>query len=318
MNATRTGAMPLARGTQRGFVLFTMCLGVLIAQVDTSVVNLALAPIGASLHAEVGALQWVVDAYNLVYASLLLTAGTLGDFYGRRRIFGFGVGIFTAGSLLCGLAPDQTVLIAGRAVTGLGAALLVPTSLAILAVTYSDAHERAHAIGIWASCYGVALALGASLGGLLVAVAGWRSVFIMTVTIGALALAMMLKVLPETRDAAGRRLDLMGQTLAILTLALLTLAAIDGPRWDALPVAVCLGAAVLAAAVFLVVEARTEGALVPLAILRRPGLLATMPVASLMTFGMYAMLFLTPLYLQQQHGASVVAAAFELLPPSVR
>ena len=166
---------------RRSLILLTMCLGILIAQVDTSVVNLALAPIGKALNAPVSVLQWVIDAYNLVYASLLLTAGTLADLYGRRRIFALGVAIFTVGSLICGFAPSEGILIGGRALTGLGAALLVPTSLAILAVTYEDAAERAHAIGIWASCYGVALAIGPSLGGFLVSGAGWRSIFLMIV-----------------------------------------------------------------------------------------------------------------------------------------
>src|ERR1041385_95884 len=141
--ASRSAARP-------ALVLTTMCLGALMAQIDTSVVNLALKEIGADLHSGVNALQWVVDSYNLVYASLLLTGGTLGDLYGRRRIFVYGVSILLAGSLICGFAPDISVLIAGRALTGLGAALLIPCSLSILAVTYSDPKERAQAIGIWA------------------------------------------------------------------------------------------------------------------------------------------------------------------------
>ena len=157
MTATRLARPASGAGAgnswQARSILLTMCLGILIAQIDTSVVNLALAPIGtASMPRHV--LQWVIDAYNLVYASLLLTAGTLADLYGRRRIFALGVALFTVGSLVCGFAPDEVVLVAGRALSGLGAALLVPTSLAILAVTYEDAAERARALGIWASCYG--------------------------------------------------------------------------------------------------------------------------------------------------------------------
>ena len=302
--------------TRRGLVLLTMCLGILIAQVDTSVVNLALAPIGKALDAPVSVLQWVIDAYNLVYASLLLTAGTLADLYGRRRIFALGVAIFTVGSLICGFASDEVTLIAGRALSGLGAALLVPTSLAILAVTYDDAAERAHAIGIWASCYGVALAIGPSLGGFLVSGAGWRSIFLMIVPFALVALGLTLRV-PESSDPEGRHLDLPGQSLAVVTLALLTFAAIEGPHWSGWVTLACLAIALIAGAAFLMLEARTEGALLPLAILKRRGLAVSMAVASMMTFGMYGMLFLVPLYLQQQRGASVIAAGLELLPLSI-
>jgi MFS transporter, DHA2 family, methylenomycin A resistance protein len=298
-------------------VLVTTCLGILIAQVDTSVVNLALAPIGKALNAPVSVLQWVIDAYNLVYASLLLTAGTLADLYGRRRIFALGIAIFTVGSLICGLAPDETILIAGRALSGLGAALLVPTSLALLAVTYEDAAERAHAIGIWASCYGVALAIGPSLGGFLVHGAGWRSIFLMIVPFALVALGLTLRALPESSDPEGRQLDLQGQGLAIVTLALLTLAAIQGPHWSAMVTIGCIVVALAAGAAFLMVEGRTEGALLPLSILKRRGLSVSMAVAGLMTFGMYGMLFLVPLYLQQLRGASVIAAGLELLPLSI-
>ncbi|HEX3972902.1 MAG TPA: MFS transporter [Stellaceae bacterium] len=303
--------------TRQSLVLLTTCLGILIAQVDTSVVNLALAPIGKALSAPVSVLQWVIDAYNLVYASLLLMSGTLADLYGRRRIFALGIAIFTVGSLICGFAPDEMVLIGGRAVSGLGAALLVPTSLAILAVTYEDAAERAHAIGIWASCYGVALAIGPSLGGFLVHGAGWRSIFLMIVPFALVALGLTVRALPESSDPQGRRLDLPGQIFAIATLALLTLAAIEGPHWSAAATLVCIAVAVIAGVTFLSNEARTEGALLPLPILKRRGLSVAMAVAALMTFGMYGMLFLVPLYLQQLRGASVIAAGLELLPLSV-
>ena len=316
MMATQLGAMKHVRRAHRPLILFTMCLGVLIAQVDTSVVNLALAAIGNALDVPVAVLQWVIDAYNLVYASLLLTAGTLADLYGRRRIFALGVGLFTIGSLICGFAPGEGMLIAGRALTGLGAALLLPTSLAILAVTYDDSKERAHAIGIWASCYGVALAIGPSLGGFLVSVAGWRSVFLMIVPVAVLALGLALHI-PESRDPAGRQLDLPGQMLAIIALSMLTLAVIEGPRWGFEVTLICSAIAIVAAVLFVAVEARTEGALLPLDILKRRGLAVVMAVASLMTFGMYGMLFLVPLYLQQQRGASVIAAGLELLPLSI-
>jgi MFS family permease len=162
-----------------GLILLTMSLGVLIAQIDTSVVNLAVKPIGADFNADVTALQWIVDAYNLAYASLLLSAGTLADLYGRRLIFAFGIALFTLGTLVCGLAPDVPTLVAGRAVAGLGAALEVPASLAILTITYPDTKERTRALGIWASCYGIAMVIGPTAGGVLVDASGWRSIFLL-------------------------------------------------------------------------------------------------------------------------------------------
>ena len=164
-----------------GLILLTMSLGVLIAQIDTSVVNLAVKPIGTDLKASVTELQWIVDVYNFVYASLLLTAGTLADLYGRRRIFGLGIALFTLGTVVCGLAPDVPTLVAGRAVAGLGAALEVPASLAILTIAYPDTKERTRALGIWASCYGIAIVIGPTAGGALVDAFGWRSIFLLII-----------------------------------------------------------------------------------------------------------------------------------------
>jgi len=173
-------------------ILFTTSLGVFIAQLDSQVVNLAIKAIGSDLNAGINALQWVLDSYNLLYATLLLTGGTLGDLYGRTRIFTIGIGLIVLGSIVCAAAPNSAILIAGRAITGVGAALEVPTSLAILTVAYSDDKERARAIGIWASCNGLALAAGPTVGGLLVDAAGWRSIFILVVPVSVLAMVLAM------------------------------------------------------------------------------------------------------------------------------
>lgn len=304
---------------RRTVVLVTMCLGVLVAQIDTSVVNLALKRINADLAADLSRLQWVVDGYNLAYASLLMTGGVLGDLYGRRRIFALGIALFTLGSIVCGLAPNVTALIAGRAIAGVGAALEVPATLAILTVTYPDAEERARPLGIWASCNGLAFIIGPTLGGLLVDHAGWRSIFLLIVPLGALALWLAWKSVPESSAPKGRHLDLPGQTLAVLALGALALTVIEGPGWGWTSPFV-LGAAavcIAATAAFLRVEARTRGALLPLSLFSEKQLSASLAITACMTFGMYAMLFLTPLYLQSVRGASALTAAFELLPMSV-
>ena len=303
----------------RTLILLTMSLGVLIAQVDTSVVNLAIKQIGSSLHAGVSVLQWVVDAYNLVYASLLLTAGGLADIYGRRRVFILGIVLFTAGSLVCGLAPNAAVLVIGRGVAGLGAALEIPTSLAILTVAYPDTRERTRALGLWASCIGIAFVIGPTLGGILVDAAGWRSIFLLIVPICIVALALALTAVPESKDPKGRSLDVPGQVLAIAALGALSVGVIEGPHWgwvspySILSFAIALVAAVL----FFRLQARSDNGLMPLSILKSKVFSASLGIAAAMTFGMYAMLFLTPLYLQVVRGASALVAGFELLPMSV-
>jgi EmrB/QacA subfamily drug resistance transporter len=302
----------------RSLVLLTMCLGVLVAQIDTSVVNLALRRIGADLAADVSRLQWVVDAYNLAYASLLMSGGVLADVLGRRRIFALGIALFTLGSLVCGFAPDVGTLIAGRAIAGIGAALEVPATLAILTVTWPDARERALPLGIWASCNGLAFVIGPTLGGVLVDHAGWRSIFLLIVPPCALAL-MLARRMTESAAPQGRRLDLPGQALAILALGGLALVAIEGPNWgwtSPWSLAAMLTCA-LSAMLFLRVEATQDSALLPLGLFAGKTLGAALAITACMTFGMYAMLFLTPLYLQAVHGATALRAALELLPMSL-
>ena len=300
-------------------VLITTSLGVLIAQIDTSVVNLALKHVGADLGAGVSALQWVVDAYNLAYASLLLTAGTLADLYGRRRIFAIGIALFTLGSLVCGLAPDTATLVGGRAIAGIGAALEVPTSLAILTIAFPDTKERNWALGLWASCNGLAFIIGPTLGGVLVDVAGWRSVFLLIIPLAIIGLALSFTSISESKDPAGRRLDLPGQGLAVVALGGLSLAVIEGPRWGWLS-DLSLGSfamSAVAAVWFIRRQAGAEGALVPLPLFKNRVFSASLVVAGCMTFGMYAMLFLVPLYLQSARGDSALVAGLALLPLSV-
>jgi EmrB/QacA subfamily drug resistance transporter len=293
-----------------------MCLAVLIAQIDTSVANLVTRPIAAQFHAGVSTLQWVVDAYNLAYACLLLTGGTLGDLYGRRRVFRLGLAAFTAGSLVCGLAPGITLLIAGRALTGLGAALALPSSLAILTVSFPGARQRAHAIGIWAGCNGIGLAISPTLGGVLVAHAGWRSVFLLIVPIALAGWWLAHRRVPESADPHGRRLDPAGQVFAIVALAAPVLAVIEAPRlgWTAWPVLAAIATGATALAAFLAVQRGRDDGMVPLALFRNRAFSAAMAVAALMTFGIYGMLFLLPIYLQAVRGTALDLVGLELLP----
>ena len=199
MSSARSDRAPVAAP----LILFVTCLGCLTAQIDTSVVTLALRRMDDDLHIGVAGLQAVVDSYNVAYASFLLTGGTLGDLYGRRRVLIAGFALFVLGSAASGFAPGPGLLIAGRAVSGLGAALSVPTSLAILAVAYPDGPRRGRAIGFWAGCNGLAFALGPTIGGWLVEFAGWRSIFLMIVPVSALGLGLAWTSVPEFERSRG-------------------------------------------------------------------------------------------------------------------
>ncbi|HTW26987.1 MAG TPA: MFS transporter [Acetobacteraceae bacterium] len=300
--------------TRHRGVLVALCLGVLVAQTDSLVANLAVREIGVRLHAGVAALQWVVDAYNLAYAVLLLTGGLLGDLYGRRRGFVAGVALFLVGSATCGLAPTIGVLIIGRAVAGTGAALLLPCSLAILRVVWTDAAARGRAIGLWAACNGIAIAIGPTLGGVLIQTTGWRSVFLLILPPAALALALALRAVPESADPHGRHFDATGQITGALTLGALAMAAIQG-RDDPRVLAGAVTVSMLAGAVFVAAERRRgAAALVPLGLLRLPALVGALAAAAGMTFAMYGMMFLVPLVWQAADGRSALAAGLALVP----
>ena len=305
-----------AKETRPRLVLVATSLGVLFAQIDTSVVNLAIRSIDADLHAGISAMQWVVDAYNLVYASFLLTGGTLGDLYGRRRVFVAGILLFIVGTLVCALAPNAATLIAGRVVSGLGAACMVPMSLVLLALAFPDRRERAHAMGVWASCNGLAFIIGPMLGGWLVDTIGWRSIFYMILPVCAAALALTYAAVRESAEPSGRRLDLPGQALAITGLVAFAFAAIEGSHWGwTSPIIV--GTVMLAVAVFpllVFVEGCTPGPLLPLEYLARPTFSASLAIAGLMTFGMYALLFIMPLYFQTVRGETPFVTGLAMMP----
>ena len=308
-------------GNQRraGAVLVTMCFGVFLAQLDSSVVFLGLKHIGGDLHASISEMQWVLDSYNLVYATFLLTGGALGDLYGRLRVFACGVALIVIGSLVCALAPDGVTLITGRAITGLGAALEVPSSLAIVSITFPDTAARGRALGFWASCNGIAMAIGPTIGGFLVDSVGWRSIFFLSVPIGLLTLLLGYLYVGESRHPHGRQLDPTAQLLAVIGLGALSFVTIEGQHrgWGS-PLIVGMALAAIGAAIaFLLVERGRPGAMVPLDIFQTASFNAALAVAGLMTFGMYSMLFLMPLYFQSITGASAFVAGLELLPVSI-
>lgn len=314
INTRIVDSTPARGASHRPLALIALCLAVLVAQVDTAVVNLAIHPIGAYFDAGVGAMQWVIDSYNFLYAVLLLTGGLLADLYGRRLIFMAGALVLTLASLGCALAPSIAILIAARAVAGLGAALIIPASLANIRVVWQQPAERGRALGIWAACNGLALAIGPTLGGILIHHFGWPSVFLIAIPLGAAALLLAPLSIPESRDPVGRRFDAPAQALGMVALGALAFAAIEShASWTLALLALAVSA--ISAILFVRVEAaKGAAALVPLDIFRIREFRGAAVATAGMTFGMYGTLFLLPLTWQSVGGMSATQAGLAMMP----
>lgn len=283
---------------------------------DTSIVNLALASIGAEFSAGVTTLQWLVDGYALVFASLLLGAGALGDRFGAKGTFMCGVTVFTLASALCGLAPNIEALQISRVVQGIGAAMLVPNSLAALNNAYAGSLHRPKAIAAWASSGALGVATGPVLGGLLVQSLGWRSIFIVNVPVGLLALWLTRHRIPQGPRNPSHSFDTVGQLLAVGTLASATYTLIDlsytrsGSVAFWISGAVCVGLTIG----FVAVEARHHSPMLPLPLLRRPTLGPVALVGLLHNVSFFGLIFVLSLYLQRLRGLSPVDAGLLFLP----
>jgi len=282
-----------------------MCAGMFLVQLDVTVVNVALPAIGADLHGGLEAQQWVVDGYAIVLAALLLIGGALGDVFGHRRIVLAGFALFGAASAACGLAGTAPWLVAARAGQGLGAALLLPGTLAVITNAYPGHAERARALGIWAGVSALALSAGPVLGGAVVTVAGWRPVFWLNVPVVLAAALATRRLVPRGERGPRRRVDVAGVATAVPALAAGVYAVIAGN------VAVAV-AAVVALAVFLAVERRSADPMLPLDIARRT--LSANFVAAAMNFAGIGSILLLTLYLQGVRHASPLEAGLEVLP----
>ncbi len=317
MVAAQTTASPRATREQ-WFALAVVCLAVVVIVLDNSIMNVALPSIERDLHADSSQLQWTVDAYSLVFASLLLTAGTLGDRYGRRGTLMTGLAVFGGGSALAAFAPGVGWLIAFRALMGIGAAAIYPTTLSIITNMF-EGQERARAIGIWAALAGVGVALGPILGGVLLDRWWWGSVLLVNVPIVAVSLVLLPLVVPTSRDPRARRLDLGGAALSTAGLTALLYGIIEAPRrgWTAPPVAgsIVLGIVVLLG--FATWEWRTREPMLPLDFFRRARFSAATVALSLTFFGLFGYIFLLTQYLQFVRGLSPLAAGVRLAPPAL-
>ena len=291
-------------------------MSLFIVGLDSTIVNVALPSIGRELHSSVSGLQWTIDAYTLVLASLLMLSGSTADRVGRRRTFQAGLAVFTAGSLLCSLAPSLGWLIAFRMVQAVGGSMLNPVAMSIITNTFTDQRERARAIGVWGAVFGLSMALGPVAGGALVDSVGWRGIFWVNIPVGIAAIVLCALFVPESRADRARRPDPVGQVLLIVLLASLTYAIIEGPSrgWGSPLIAGLFGLAAVALAVFVPYELRrTEPLLNPRFFGSAPFAGAT--VTAVIAFAaLGGFLFLNTLYLQDVRGFSALTAGLYLLP----
>jgi DHA2 family methylenomycin A resistance protein-like MFS transporter len=296
--------------------LAAMSLGYGVVQLDVTIVNTALNSIGTSLGGGVSELQWVVSAYTVAFAAFILTAGALGDRIGAKRIFMAGFAIFTAGSVGCALAPNAATLIAARAVQGFGAAILVPNSLALLSHAYTDQKARGRAVGIWAAGASLTLTAGPLLGGALIALIGWRSIFFVNLPIGLAGLWLTWRYASETARSPQREVDLPGQIAAIAALGCLAAAIIEGGAagWtDPFVITGFVASAVLAA-LFVLREQRAAQPMLPLTLFRHRMFALTSLVGLLVNVAFYGLIFVFSLYFQRVNGWSPFATGLAFLP----
>ncbi|MBN0048252.1 MFS transporter [Streptomyces actuosus] len=309
--------MPEPSPRRRLLVLAVCCTSLLIVSLDVTALNVALPSVQRELHATTAGLQWTVDAYTLVLASLLMLAGSTADRVGRKRVFMAGLVVFTAGSLLCSLAPDLSSPVAFRMVQAVGGSMLNPVAMSIITNTFTDPRERARAIGVWGAVVGLSMAAGPLVGGLLVENVGWRSIFWVNLPVGLTALLLTAALVPESRAPRARRPDPVGQVLVVVLFGTLTYAIIQAPESGA--VAVLPYAALAAAALLglLRYEPRRAEPLVDLRFFRS----APFSGATVIAVGAFAalggFLFLSTLYLQNVRGLNALHAALWMLPMAV-
>jgi EmrB/QacA subfamily drug resistance transporter len=304
---------------QGRWVVAATVLGSGMASLDATVVGIALPRIGVDFGVGVSSLQWVVTAYTLTLAAFLLLGGTLGDHYGRRRIFTFGIIWFTAASLLCAVAPNATTLIAARALQGVGAALLTPGSLAILQSSFRP-EDRARAIGAWSGFGALANAGGPILGGYLLSLGSWRWLFLLNLPVAAMVLAVTQRHVPESSDSSATgRIDLPGAAVAVLALSTLTFGLIEAPDlgWSSPAVAGCLTLGVVAFVAFFVIEQRSEAPMLPPEMFTARQFTATNAVTFLVYGALGGVLFLLPVALQQVADYTPLQAGLTLVPVTI-
>ncbi len=308
--------MPDLSRRRRLLVLAICCMSLLIVSLDNTVLNVALPSMQRDLHTSVSGLQWTIDAYTLVLASLLMLSGSTADRIGRRRTFQVGLTLFTGASLLCGLAPGLEWLIAFRMLQAVGGSMLNPVAMSIITNTFTDPRERARAIGVWGGVVGISMAAGPIIGGTLVESTGWRAIFWVNVPIGMAALLLTRIHVPESRAPRARRPDPVGQALMIVLLASVTYAIIEVPGrgWGSPVIITCVPLAVCALLGLLWYEPRREEPLIDLRFFRSAPFSGATVVAVCGFAALGGFLFLNTLYLQDVRHHDALHAGLFMLP----
>ncbi|CAM3932939.1 MFS transporter [Smaragdicoccus niigatensis] len=301
---------------RRMLILGTCCLSLFIVGIDVAAVNVALPSISHDLHASPTQLQWVVDAYTLVLASLLMLGGSQGDRFGRKRVFQIGLTLFAVGSLACSLAPTAGILIAARMLQAIGGSMMNPVAMSIITNTFIEPRERARAIGVWGGAVGLSLALGPVVGGALVTAVDWRAIFWINVPVAILAIALTGLFVPSSKAARPRRFDPLGQILVMTFLASLTYAIIEGDQlgWTSPTPTTCFAVAATSLALLIIVESRQAEPLIDPRLFRSLPFSGAVSTAILGFASMGGFLFLNTLYLQQVRGFSPLGAGLMTLP----
>jgi EmrB/QacA subfamily drug resistance transporter len=302
---------------RRRLLILGICsMSLLIVGLDTTIVNVALPSIHRELHASVSGLQWTIDAYTLVLASLVILAGSTADRVGRRRVFQIGLVGFSAGSLLCGVAPSLPLLVAARVLQAIGGSMLNPVAMSIIRNVFEDPRERARAIGMWGAVFGLSMAMGPVIGGVLVTSISWRAVFFVNVPIGLAAIALTTAFVPESRAPRPRRLDPVGQLLVIVALATLTYAIIQAPRsgWLSGEILGLFACSAVSVAALIAYELHRTEPLLEVRFFRSAPFSGANAIAVLTFASLGGFLFLNTIYLQDVRKLSPLDAGLYMLP----
>lgn len=308
-----TAAVPDRAAARR--VLAATCVSYMLVLLDASIVNVALTDIAHTFGSRVAGLQWIVNAYTLAFASLLLTGGTLGDRLGDRTVYVAGLAVFVAASALCGIAPTLPALAVARALQGIGSAMLVPCSLALINRTFPEPAARASAISLWMGCGGIAMASGPLIGGLLIDLFGWRSLFFVNLPLGLAGIWLGRTVTRAAVDRS-RQFDWGGQAAAVVAIGALIGTLIEGPSlgWRSAPIVGGAVASVVAWIAFIAIEARRREPMLPLAFFRNRLFAGSTFVSMASAFVFYGLLFVLSLFYRQVRGASPLDTGLAFLP----
>ncbi len=308
--------MPELSHRRRLLVLGICCMSLFIVGLDNTIVNVALPAIRTDLHASVSGLQWTVDAYTVVLASLLMVAGSTADRLGRRRVFQTGLLIFTAASLLCSIAPGLGWLVAFRMLQAVGGSMLNPVAMGIITNTFTDPRERARAIGVWGGVVGISLALGPVVGGALISGVGWRAIFWINIPVGLAAVVLCARFVPESKAIRARRVDPVGQLLVMTVLATLTYAIIEGasPGYTSPQIVTLFAVAGVGLVGLIGYERRRRDPLIEVRLFRSAPFAGATVIAVFAFSALAGFLFLNTLYLQDVRGLSALKAGLYTLP----